>query len=44
VAQLVPVDAQAPASPLGVMRGTVLRYDSPFDPIPATWSVDRDES
>jgi prevent-host-death family protein len=44
VAQLVPVDAQAPASPLGVMRGTVLRYDSPFDPIPATWSVGRDES
>jgi prevent-host-death family protein len=41
VAQLVPIDAPAPASPLGVMRGTVLRYDGPFDPIPAVWSLDQ---
>jgi prevent-host-death family protein len=41
VAQLVPVDRPAAASPLGVMRGTVLKYDGPFDPIEAAWSVDR---
>jgi prevent-host-death family protein len=44
VARLVPVDAPAPASPLGAMRGTVLKYDRPFDPIPAAWSIDQDEA
>jgi prevent-host-death family protein len=44
VAQLVPVDTPASASPLGAMRGTVLKYEGPFDPIPATWSIDRDEA
>ena len=39
VAQLVPVDRPAAASPFGVMRGTVLKYDDPFDPVPAVWSV-----
>jgi len=43
VAQLVPVDAPATASPLGAMRGTLLKFDRPFDPIPATWSADQDE-
>jgi prevent-host-death family protein len=43
VAQLVPVDAPAGVSPLGVMRGTLLKYERPFDPIPATWTVDQDE-
>lgn len=43
VARLVPVDVTAPASPLGCMRGTLLRYDGPFDPVPATWSLDRDD-
>jgi prevent-host-death family protein len=42
VAKLVPVDADAPASPLGTMRGTLLKYDRPFEPIPATWSLDED--
>ena len=44
VAQLVPVDAPAAESPLGVMRGTVLKYDRPFEPVPATWSVDQDDT
>lgn len=43
VAKLVPVDPDAPASPLGVMRGTLLTYDRPFDPVPATWTVDLDD-
>lgn len=44
VAQLVPVEAPAAESPLGVMRGTVLKYDRPFEPVPATWSVDQDDT
>lgn len=44
VARLVPVDASAAGSPLGVMRGTVLKYDRPFDPVPATWSVAQDDT
>ena len=43
VARLVPVDADVPVSPLGAMRGTVLTYDRPFESVPATWSIDRDE-
>jgi prevent-host-death family protein len=40
VARLVPVEAEAPASPLGSMRGTVVRYDRPFEPVPAVWSLE----
>ena len=40
VAKLVPVDAVKPRSPLGSMKGTVLKYDRPFDPVPAIWSID----
>ena len=43
VAKLVPVDEAASVSPLGVMRGTLLKYERPFDPIPATWSLDQEE-
>lgn len=43
VAKLVPVDPDAPASPLGVMRGTLLSYDRPFDPVPATWTLALDD-
>jgi antitoxin (DNA-binding transcriptional repressor) of toxin-antitoxin stability system len=39
VARLVPVEADSPASPLGSMRGTVVSYDNPFDPVPATWGL-----
>lgn len=42
VARLVPVERDAPTSPLGTMRGTVLLYDRPFDPVPARWSVEQD--
>ena len=44
VAQLLPVDRPAAASPLGVMRGTVLKYDDPFDPVPAGWSLDQQDT
>jgi prevent-host-death family protein len=43
VARLVPVDGDARMSPLGSMRGTVLVYDRPFDPVPAAWSLDQHE-
>ena len=41
VAKLVPYDApDQPKRFFGSMRGTVLRYDRPFDPIPGTWFTD----
>lgn len=40
VARLVPVEASEPASPLGSMRGTVLDYDRPFEPVPGAWTLD----
>jgi prevent-host-death family protein len=40
VARLVPVESEQPISPLGAMRGTVLAYERPFDPVPGTWSLD----
>jgi prevent-host-death family protein len=40
VARLVPVEPGQPVSPLGTMRGTVLAYERPFDPVPGTWSLD----
>jgi prevent-host-death family protein len=43
VARLVPVEAEAPPSPLGSMQGTVVSYDGPFEPIPAAWSLDPGE-
>ena len=43
VAKLCPVDDERTGSPLNSMAGTVLKYDRPFDPIDATWSVDRDD-
>jgi antitoxin (DNA-binding transcriptional repressor) of toxin-antitoxin stability system len=43
VARLGPAGKVASASALGVMQGTLLRYDQPYEPIPAVWSIDRDE-
>jgi len=40
VARLVPVDVDQPGSLVGSMAGTVVQYDSPFEPIPAAWSLD----
>ena len=43
VARLTPVRPGAPSSPLGSMRDTLLKYEQPFEPIPAVWTVDREE-
>lgn len=43
VAKLVPIDDAPRASVLGSMKGTVLEYVRPFDPVPAAWSIDTDE-
>jgi prevent-host-death family protein len=41
VARLVPCDTPRRATSfVGSMRGTVLRYDRPFDPIPGEWFMD----
>lgn len=42
VARLVPVATETPVSPLGSMRDTVVSYERPFEPVPATWSMDQD--
>jgi prevent-host-death family protein len=44
VAKLGPVPSAGSPSPLGAMRGTLLEYDRPFDPIPATWGADRGDA
>jgi len=41
VARLVPIETNKPASFIGCMRGTVLSFDRPFDPVPAVWSIDQ---
>jgi prevent-host-death family protein len=43
VARLVPVEAKTPASIIGCMRGSVLKYDRPYDPVPGVWSIDHPE-
>ena len=42
VAKLVPYDAARPRSIFGSMKGTVLQYDRPFEPLDAEWDIDRD--
>lgn len=39
VARLVPVDRPEPGGFIGSMRGSVLGYDAPFDPVPGAWDV-----
>ena len=39
VAKLGPVDSTPQSAFVGSMRGTVLAYDGPYDPIPGAWSV-----
>jgi len=41
VARLVPYTARARTPLFGSMRGTVLEYERPFDPIDAEWDVNR---
>ncbi len=42
VAKLVPYTAPRRKPLFGSMRGTVLTYERPFDPIDGTWDVNRD--
>jgi prevent-host-death family protein len=42
VAKLVPYTPPKKASFFGSMKGTVLRYDRPFDPIDDEWDINRD--
>jgi prevent-host-death family protein len=41
VARLVPMDQVVPASLVGSMANSVIAYDSPFEPVPAVWTVDQ---
>jgi prevent-host-death family protein len=41
VAKLVPVDAPKKRGIFGSMKGTVLKYDRPFDPIDGEYDIDR---
>ena len=41
VAKLVPYKAPGRASLFGSMKGTVLRFDRPFDPLDDEWDVSR---
>jgi prevent-host-death family protein len=41
VAKLVPYVAPKPRRVLGSMKGTVLKYERPFDPIDAEWDIDK---
>ena len=43
VARLGPVEHPGVTSPLGVMTGTLLKYEHPYDPIDAAWSIDRSD-
>jgi prevent-host-death family protein len=40
VAKLVPVEASKPTSIIGCMKGSILKYERPFDPVPGVWSID----
>jgi prevent-host-death family protein len=42
VAKLVPYTAPRPKPLFGSMKGTVLKYERPFDPIDGEWDVNRD--
>ena len=42
VAKLVPIKAPKRTSIFGCMRGTVLKYDRPFDPIDGDYDIHRE--
>jgi prevent-host-death family protein len=42
VAKLVPYDGEARQPLFGSMKGTVLKYDRPFDPIDGDYDITRD--
>jgi prevent-host-death family protein len=39
VAKLVPYRAERPAGLFGALKGTVLRYERPLDPIDGDWDI-----
>ena len=41
VAKLVPYVAPKPRKVVGSMKGTVLKYERPFDPIDAEWDINK---
>ena len=41
VAKLVPVEAPKKRGIWGSMKGSVLKYDRPFDPVPGEWDVNK---
>lgn len=41
VAKLVPVSTPKRKSFIGCMKGTVLKYDHPFDPIPGEYDINK---
>jgi antitoxin (DNA-binding transcriptional repressor) of toxin-antitoxin stability system len=41
VAKLVPYLESKPRSAFGALKGTVLRYERPFDPIEGEYDIDR---
>lgn len=41
VAKLVPYVAPKKRKVFGSMKGTVLKYERPFDPIDAEWDIDK---
>ena len=42
VAKLVPYLEPKPRKVVGSMKGTVLKYERPFDPIDAEWDINKD--
>jgi len=42
VAKLVPVDAPKRTGIFGCMKGTVLKYDRPFDPVDGEYDIHRE--
>ena len=42
VAKLVPYVAPKPQKVVGSMKGTVLKYERPFDPVDGEWDLNRD--
>ena len=43
VAMLVPYRETARRASFGSMKGTVLKYERPFDPIDGEWDINRDD-
>ena len=42
VAKLVPYTARKSEPLFGSMKGTVLKYERPFDPVDGEWDINRD--